>query len=118
MKILVLGSGGREHALSWKLRQSQLTEEIYCAPGNAGIGQEAECLPVDLSNPEEMLDLAKRLQAWSMCLRRRGWPLSGRHGRPRVLRAAKSLPNSLCIVEAFRPHVLRRRRNSTRPFRR
>src|SRR5579885_2005754 len=63
MKILVLGSGGREHALSWKLRHSQLTEEIYCAPGNAGIGQEAECLPVDLSNPEEMLDLAKRLQA-------------------------------------------------------
>ncbi|HLI33472.1 MAG TPA: phosphoribosylamine--glycine ligase [Terriglobia bacterium] len=63
MKILVLGSGGREHALSWKLRQSQLTEEIYCAPGNAGIGQEAECLPVDLSNPTEMLDLANRLQA-------------------------------------------------------
>ncbi|HEX5482478.1 MAG TPA: phosphoribosylamine--glycine ligase [Terriglobia bacterium] len=62
MKILVLGSGGREHALAWKLRESQLTEEIYCAPGNAGIGQEAECVPVDLSKPAEMLELANRLQ--------------------------------------------------------
>lgn len=61
MKILVLGSGGREHALAWKLRESQLTEEIYCAPGNAGIGQEAECLPVDLLNPADMLELANRL---------------------------------------------------------
>lgn len=61
MRILVLGSGGREHALVWKLRESQTTEEIYCAPGNPGIGQEAECLPVDLSNPAEMLDLATRL---------------------------------------------------------
>lgn len=61
MRLLVLGSGGREHALVWKLRESQVTEEIYCAPGNPGIGQEAECLPVDLSNPTEMLDLATRL---------------------------------------------------------
>ncbi|MGH9396011.1 MAG: phosphoribosylamine--glycine ligase [Terriglobia bacterium] len=63
MKILVLGAGGREHALTWKLRESQMTEEIYCAPGNPGIGQEAECLPVDLSNSAEMLDLATRLGA-------------------------------------------------------
>ncbi|MGH9328027.1 MAG: phosphoribosylamine--glycine ligase [Terriglobia bacterium] len=63
MKILVLGSGGREHALAWKLRESQQTEDIYCAPGNAGIAQEAECLPVDLSNPAEMLELAKSVGA-------------------------------------------------------
>lgn len=63
MKILVLGSGGREHALTWKLRESQQTEEIYCAPGNAGIAQEAECLPVDLLNPAEILELAKSLGA-------------------------------------------------------
>ncbi|MDE3180318.1 MAG: phosphoribosylamine--glycine ligase [Acidobacteriota bacterium] len=61
MKILVFGSGGREHALIWKLRESQLTEEIYCAPGNPGIGQEAECLPVDLSDPTEMLALGANL---------------------------------------------------------
>jgi phosphoribosylamine--glycine ligase len=49
MKLLVLGSGGREHALAWKLHESQRMEELYCAPGNAGIAQEAECIPVDLS---------------------------------------------------------------------
>ena len=62
MKILVIGSGGREHALVWKLRESQIMEEIYCAPGNAGIGQEAECLPVDVASPEAILELATRLQ--------------------------------------------------------
>ncbi len=63
MKILVVGSGGREHALTWKLRESQLTKEIYCAPGNAGIAQEAECLEADLSHPAEILDLARQLRA-------------------------------------------------------
>jgi phosphoribosylamine---glycine ligase len=63
MKILVVGSGGREHALTWKLRESQLMTEIYCAPGNAGIAQEAECLQVDLSRPAEILDLAAQLRA-------------------------------------------------------
>src|SRR5215831_13136844 len=63
MKILIVGSGGREHALTWKLRESQLMKEIYCAPGNAGIAQEAECLKVDLSRPVEILDLAKQLRA-------------------------------------------------------
>jgi phosphoribosylamine--glycine ligase len=63
MKILVIGSGGREHALTWKLRESQHMEEIYCAPGNAGIGQEAECLPVDVSRPQEILRVAQQLKA-------------------------------------------------------
>ena len=63
MKILVVGSGGREHALTWKLRESQLMTEIYCAPGNAGIAQEAECLQVDLTRPAEILDLARQLRA-------------------------------------------------------
>jgi len=58
MKTLVIGSGGREHALIWKLRESQRTKEIYCAPGNAGIAQEAECLPVDPGRPQEILGLA------------------------------------------------------------
>lgn len=59
MKILVIGSGGREHALTWKLRESPHMDEIYCAPGNAGIAQEAECLPVDVSNPQAVVELAK-----------------------------------------------------------
>lgn len=63
MKILVLGSGGREHALTWKLRESQHMSDIWCAPGNAGIAQEAECIPVDLSRPKEMLELAHEIKA-------------------------------------------------------
>lgn len=62
MKILVIGSGGREHALTWKLRESQEMEEIYCAPGNPGIAQEAECFPVDPAKPQEILELAKALE--------------------------------------------------------
>ena len=62
MKILVLGSGGREHALAWKLHESQQMEELYCAPGNAGIAQEAECIPVDLSQTKVIVDLAKHLR--------------------------------------------------------
>ena len=63
MKILVIGSGGREHALTWKLRESPQMEEIYCAPGNAGIAPEAECVPVDVSRPQEVLALAQQLKA-------------------------------------------------------
>src|SRR5579859_7090268 len=63
MKILIIGSGGREHALMWKLRESQHMEEIYCAPGNPGIAREAECLPVNLASPREILELARSVQA-------------------------------------------------------
>ena len=63
MKILVIGSGGREHALTWKLRESPLMDEIYCAPGNAGIAQEAECRPVEVSNPAQILQLAEEIKA-------------------------------------------------------
>lgn len=63
MKILIVGSGGREHALMWKLRESQQMEEIYCAPGNPGIAREAECLPVNLSSPQEILAVAQSLKA-------------------------------------------------------
>jgi phosphoribosylamine--glycine ligase len=63
MKLLVLGSGGREHALAWKLHESQEMEELYCAPGNAGIAQEAECRPVDLSQPKAIVELAKQVHA-------------------------------------------------------
>ncbi len=50
MNILILGSGGREHALAWKIAASPLADKLYCAPGNAGIAQEAECVALDLAD--------------------------------------------------------------------
>src|SRR6516164_6440787 len=50
MNILLLGSGGREHALAWKMAASPLTERLFCAPGNAGIAQEAECVALDITD--------------------------------------------------------------------
>ncbi|MGA2944903.1 MAG: phosphoribosylamine--glycine ligase [Xanthobacteraceae bacterium] len=50
MNIFLLGSGGREHALAWKMAASPLTDRLYCAPGNAGIAQEAECVALDVTN--------------------------------------------------------------------
>jgi phosphoribosylamine---glycine ligase len=50
MNILLLGSGGREHALAWKMAASPLTDRLYCAPGNAGVAQEAECVALDVAD--------------------------------------------------------------------
>jgi phosphoribosylamine--glycine ligase len=50
MNILLLGSGGREHALAWKMAASPLADRLYCAPGNAGIAQEAECVALDIAD--------------------------------------------------------------------
>ncbi len=63
MKILVIGGGGREHALVWKLRQSRNVTKVWCSPGNAGIAQDAECLPSDLSDVAGLRRLAERLGA-------------------------------------------------------
>ena len=62
MKILVIGSGGREHALVWKLRQSPRVTKIYCAPGNGGIADEAECVAVDVKSLDSMIALANQIQ--------------------------------------------------------
>jgi phosphoribosylamine---glycine ligase len=62
MKVLVLGSGGREHALVWKLRQSPRVSKVYCAPGNGGIAADAECLPADLKSIDSMVNVAKRVE--------------------------------------------------------
>ena len=62
MKVLVLGSGGREHALVWKLRQSPRVTQIYCVPGNGGICAESQCASGDLKNLDGLLQVATRIQ--------------------------------------------------------
>src|SRR5437667_743590 len=59
MRVLVVGGGGREHALCWKLRQSPRLTALYCAPGNAGITQVAECMPVAADDLTKLLRFAK-----------------------------------------------------------
>ena len=59
MKILVIGSGGREHALVWKLAQSPRVTAVFCAPGNAGIAQLATCVPIKITEQEKLLAFAR-----------------------------------------------------------
>jgi phosphoribosylamine--glycine ligase len=88
MKVLVIGGGGREHALVWKLRQSPRVSQVYCAPGNAGIAAEAECLPVDAKNLESLLALAARI-------------------KPDLTIIGPELPLQLGVVDEFTHHGYR-----------
>jgi phosphoribosylamine--glycine ligase len=104
MKILVLGSGGREHALAWKLRQSARVSKVYCAPGNGGIADEADCLAVDLKNLEAVIALGQELRPDLTVVgpelpltlgvvdefTRRGWPVFGPTKAAAQLEASKS----------------------------
>ena len=60
MKVLIIGSGGREHAIAWKLAQSKRVTKLYCAPGNAGIGEYAECVPIGAMELEKLAEFAKK----------------------------------------------------------
>jgi phosphoribosylamine--glycine ligase len=82
MKVLVLGSGGREHALVWKLRQSPRVSQLYCAPGNGGIADDAECVAVDLKSLASVTELAERL-------------------RPDLTVVGPELPLTLGVVDEF-----------------
>src|SRR5215831_5543810 len=62
MKVLVVGGGGREHALVWRLSQSAGVEKVWCAPGNGGIAAEVECLPVEAGDVGASVTLAEKLQ--------------------------------------------------------
>ncbi len=59
MNVLLIGGGGREHALSWKLSQSPLLDTLYCAPGNAGIAEVAECVALDMANHDAVIRFCK-----------------------------------------------------------
>ncbi len=104
MKVLVLGNGGREHALVWKLRQSSRVSRLYCAPGNGGIADEAESLPVDLKSLDSMVAVAAQLRPDLTVVgpelpltlgvvdefTRRGWPAFGPTKAAAQLEASKS----------------------------
>jgi phosphoribosylamine--glycine ligase len=120
MKVLVLGSGGREHALVWKLRQSPRITQLYCAPGNGGIADDAECLPADLKSLDSIVGLATRLQPDLTVVgpempltlgvvdefERRGWPVFG------PTQAAAQLESSKSFAKEF----LQRHHIPTAPF--
>ena len=59
MKVLIVGSGGREHAIAWKVAQSKKVDKIYCAPGNAGISEVAECVPIGAMDFDKLVAFAK-----------------------------------------------------------
>jgi phosphoribosylamine--glycine ligase len=120
MKVLVLGGGGREHALVWKLRHSPRISKLYCAPGNGGIADEAECLPGDLKSLDAITELAVRLQPDLTVVgpelpltlgvvdefNRREWPVFG------PTRAAAQLESSKSFAKEF----LQRHHIPTAPF--
>jgi phosphoribosylamine--glycine ligase len=109
MRILVLGNGGREHALVWKLRQSPRVSKLYCAPGNGGIADEAECLPVDLKSLDSIVTLGQQVRPDLTVVgpelplmlgvvdefTRRGWPVFG------PTKAAAQLESSKSFAKEF-----------------
>ena len=109
MKVLVLGSGGREHALVWKLRQSPRITKLYCAPGNGGIATDAECVAADLKSLDSLLQLANKLTPDVTVVgpelpltlgvvdefQKRGWPIFG------PTRAAAQLESSKSFAKEF-----------------
>jgi phosphoribosylamine--glycine ligase len=115
MKVLVIGSGGREHALVWKLRQSPRITKIYCAPGNGGISAEAECVPVDQKSLESLVAVANQLRPDLTVVgpelplqigvvdefTKRGWPVFG------PTKAAAQLETSKSFAKEFmqRHHI-------------
>jgi phosphoribosylamine--glycine ligase len=103
MKILVIGGGGREHALVWKLKQSASVEKILCAPGNGGIADDVECLRVDAGDVRELVELAGKIapdltvvgpelplvNGISDAFAQRNWPLVGPSGQAAQLEGSK-----------------------------
>ncbi len=88
MKVLILGSGGREHALAWAVKRSEKVTEVVCAPGNGGMAQIARCVPVDLKSLEAMVRVAQDEQ-------------------PGLTIVGPELPLSLGVVDALQERGLR-----------
>jgi len=114
MRVLVVGSGGREHALCWKLRQSPRLERLLCVPGNAGIAREAECLegPLDPDTLAEMahvhkVDLCVVGPEAPLCagvgdaFARRGIPLFGPSAAAAQIEGSKAFAKQLCAEKGI-----------------
>src|SRR5437588_12442988 len=78
MNLLLLGSGGREHALAWKIANSPLVDRLYCAPGNAGIARDAELVALDLTDHAAVVAFCKARQVDLAVVRPEG-PLAARN---------------------------------------
>ena len=76
MKVLVIGGGGREHAICWKLSKSPKVDELYCAPGNAGIAEVAKCVDIGVMDFEKIADFAKK-EAFDLVVVGPDYPLAG-----------------------------------------
>lgn len=76
MKVLVIGGGGREHAICWKLSKSPKVDELYCAPGNAGIAEVAKCVDIGVMDFEKIADFAKK-EAFDLVIVGPDDPLAG-----------------------------------------
>src|SRR5215472_4823495 len=109
MKVLVIGGGGREHALVWKLRQSPRITQICCAPGNGGIAEDATCVPGDAKSVQSLVSVAESFQPDLTIVgpelplslgvvdefQRRGWPIFG------PTKAAAQLESSKSFAKEF-----------------
>ena len=96
MKVLILGSGGREHALAWAVKRSTRVTEVVCAPGNGGIAQIARCVPVDLKDRDSMVRLAVAEQPHLTIVGPGAAPLSRHRRRIAAARPARLWPHPKC----------------------
>ena len=96
MKVLIVGSGGREHAIAWKVAQSPKVDKIYCAPGNAGIAEYAECVDIGAMEFDKLVAFAKEkeidLTVSLMCLKPRAYGSSVRERTQRSWRVPRHFP--------------------------
>src|SRR5579885_298070 len=106
MKVLVIGGGGREHALIWKLKQSPRVSRLYCAPGNGGIELDAECLAADVKSLDSLVEVAAQVKPDLTVVgpelpltlgvvdefQRRGWPIFGPRRQRRGWNRARVSP--------------------------
>src|SRR3954451_3550353 len=88
MKVLILGSGGREHALAWAIKKSERVSEVVCAPGNGGMTQMSRCVPADVANLDSLIAVVEA-------------------ERPDLTVVGPELPLSLGIVDALRERSMR-----------